>query len=122
MIGYSILAVVVIAVFAFVLRPLLTSQRQLAVSVPARFADLQARRQYLMQAIRDVDFDFASGKMNDEEYQETRTNYIREAAVVLRDLETETGGLNDEIDVEILQLRALARNAQLTTEQDTPSS
>ncbi|HVB63197.1 MAG TPA: hypothetical protein VNE17_00610 [Nitrolancea sp.] len=122
MIGYLILAVVVIAVFAFVLRPLLTSQRQLSVSVPARFADLQARRQYLMQAIRDVDFDFASGKMNDEEFQETRTNYIREAAVVLRDLEKETGGLNEEIDVEILQLRALARNAQLTTEQDNPSS
>src|SRR6185312_203160 len=122
MIGYLILAVVVVAVAAFVLKPLLTSQRQVAVSVPARYADLQARRQYLLQAIRDVDFDFASGKMLDEEYRETRTNYIREAAVVLRDLEKETGGVDEEIDVEILQLRAMARNVQLATDQDTPSS
>jgi hypothetical protein len=122
MIGYLILAVVVISVAAFVFRPLLSSQRELAVSVPARFADLQARRQYLLQAIRDVDFDFASGKMLEDEYRETRTNYIREAAVVLRDLEKESGGLDEEIDVEILQLRALARNAQLKTEQDTTSS
>ncbi|HEX3723140.1 MAG TPA: hypothetical protein VHV31_10135 [Nitrolancea sp.] len=122
MIGYLILAVVVLAVAAFVLRPLMTSQRETAVSVPARFADLQARRHYLLQAIRDVDFDFASGKMLEEEYQETRSNYIREAAVVLRDLEKESGGLDEQIDVEILQLRALARNVQLKTEPDTPSS
>jgi hypothetical protein len=122
MIGYMILAVVIVAVAAFVLWPLLRSQRQVAVSVPARIADLQARRQYLVQAIRDVDFDHASGKMLDEEYQETRGKYIREAAVVLRDLEQEAGGFDDEIDVEILQLRALARNAQLTANQEPSSS
>jgi hypothetical protein len=122
MIGYMILAVVIVAVAAFVLWPLLGSQRQVAVSIPARIADLQARRQYLVQAIRDVDFDFASGKMLDEEYQETRGKYIREAAVVLRDLEKEAGGFDEEIDVEILQLRALARNVQLTASQEPSSS
>jgi len=122
MIGYMILAIVVIAVAAFVLWPLLRSQREVVVSVPARIADLQARRQYLIQAIRDVDFDFASGKMLDEEYQETRDKYIREAAVVLRDLEKEAGGFDEEIDVEILQLRALARNVQLTANQEPSSS
>lgn len=122
MIGYTILAVVVVAIAAFVLWPLLRSQRQAPVSVPARIADLQARRQYLVQAIRDVDFDHASGKMLDEEYQETRDKYVREAAIVLRDLEKEAGGFNEEIDMEILQLRALARNAQLTTSQEPSSS
>jgi hypothetical protein len=122
MIGYLILAVVVLAVAAFVLWPLLRSQRQLVVSVPARIADLQARRQYLVQAIRDVDFDHASGKMLDEEYEETRGKYVREAAIVLRDLEKEAGGFDEEIDVEILQLRALARNVQLTSSQEPSSS
>lgn len=122
MIGYLILAFVVIAIAAFVLWPLLRSQREVAVSVPARIADLQARRQYLVQAIRDVDFDHASGKMLDDEYQETRGKYVREAAIVLRDLEKEAGGFDEEIDVEILQLRALARNAQLTANQEPSSS
>jgi hypothetical protein len=122
MIGYMVLAAVVIAVAVFVLWPLLRSQRQIAVSVPARIADLQARRQYLVQAIRDVDFDHASGKMLDEEYQETRGKYVREAAIVLRDLEKEAGGFDEEINVEILQLRALARNVQLSSNQEPSSS
>jgi hypothetical protein len=122
MIGYMVLAVVVITVAVFVLWPLLRSQRQIAVSVPARIADLQARRQYLVQAIRDVDFDHASGKMLDEEYQETRGKYVREAAIVLRDLEKEAGGFDEEINVEILQLRALARNVQLSSNQEPSSS
>ncbi len=122
MIGYSILAVASVLVFAFVLQPLLSSQRRSMAVVPARIADLQARRRYLMQAIRDVDFDFASGKMMEEEHEETRSAYIREAAVVLRDLERETEGLDEEIDVEILQLRAMARQSEVTAEQESTSS
>ncbi len=122
MIGYLILAVAAILVFAFVLQPLLSSQRHTVTTLPARVADLQARRQYLMQAIRDVDFDYASGKTADDEYQETRTAYIREAAVVLRDLEKETVGIDEEIEVEILQLRAMARQSQHAAEQESASS
>ncbi len=122
MIGYLILAVAAILVFAFVLQPLFSSQRNTVTTLPARVADLQARRQYLMQAIRDVDFDYASGKTADDEYQETRTEYIREAAVVLRDLEKETGGIDEEIEVEILQLRAMARKSQSTAEKEPAAS
>lgn len=121
MIGYLILAVAAILVFAFVLQPMLSSQRHTMTVVPARIADLQARRQYLMQAIRDVDFDFASGKMAEEEHQETRSAYIREAAVVLRDLEKETGGIDEEIEVEILQLRAMARQSQMAGQESSSS-
>jgi hypothetical protein len=123
MIGYAVLAIAAIAVFAFVLQPLISSQRRAPVStVPARIADLQARRQYLMQAIRDVDFDYASGKMLEDEHQETRSTYIREAATVLRDLERESSEFDDEIEVEILQLRAMARQSQMAAEEDAASS
>lgn len=111
MTGYIVLAIAAVAVFAFVLHPLLRPRREVVTTVPARVADLQARRQYLMQAIRDVDFDFASGKMLDEEHRETRNAYIREAAGVLRDLERETSELDDDIEIEILQLRAMARQS-----------
>ncbi len=121
MTGYVILAIAAIVVFAFVLQPLLSRQRHSVINVPARIADLNARRQYLMQAIRDVDFDYASGKTADDEYQETRTAYIREAAVVLRDLEKETGGIDEEIEVEILQLRAMARQSQVAQQESASS-
>jgi hypothetical protein len=109
MIGYIALAAVCVVVFLFVLQPLLSPRRAATAPVPARVADLLARRQYLMVAIQDVDFDFSSGKIGVEEYGETRSRFLREAAQVLRDLERESGEVDEEIELEILQLRARAR-------------
>ncbi len=125
MIGYVVLAIAAIAVFAFVLQPLVQSRRRPDSDIlvlPARIADLQARRQYLMQAIRDVDFDHASGKMLDDEHQEARTAYIREAAAVLRDLERESSEFDDEIEIEILRLQAMARQSQAAAGQETATT
>ena len=108
MLGYLALGAVSIAIFLFVLEPLISSEREQAAAAPARIADLRARRQYLIDAIRDVDFDHASGKVNDEEYRETRGRFLREAALVSRDLDQVSGNLEDEIEVEIMRLRALA--------------
>lgn len=121
MLGYLALAAVSIAVFIFVLEPLLGGEQEAAVALPAQLADLRARRQYLIEAIRDVDFDHASGKVGDEEYRETRGRFLREAALATRDLNLETGNLDDELEVEILKLRALvAREGQPGQAQGAP--
>ena len=112
MTGYIALACVTIAVFLFVLEPLLMGRREVVPSVPARVADLQARRRYLLEAIRDVDFDRASGKVGDDEYRETRHRYLREAALVSRELERESVSVDDEIELEIMKLRAMAASAE----------
>ncbi|MDI3340562.1 MAG: hypothetical protein QJR03_08520 [Sphaerobacter sp.] len=109
MIGYTILFAVTVVVFAFVLQPLLRARRQAAAVPPARLADLQARRAYLLDAIREVDFDYSLGKVAQVEYEEVRARYLREAAGVLRELEQETSTVDAEIDQEIRRLRELAR-------------
>lgn len=113
MLGYTILLICAIAAFLFILEPLLRARRRgTALVPPARLADLQARRAYLLDGIRDLDFDYSMGKVGAEEYGETRNRYIREAAEVLRDLERETSVVDQEIDAEIARLRALARQPQ----------
>lgn len=112
MLGYVALGAVTILVFLFVIQPLLTSRGQTALIVPARIADLRARREYLTEAILDVDFDYQSGKIGDEEYEETRGRYLREAALVVRDLDRESQLVDQEIEEEIARLRALARGRQ----------
>jgi hypothetical protein len=112
MIGYVALAAVAICVFLFVMEPLIVRQPQGAMAAPARLADLRARRQYLLDALRDVDFDRASGKVGDEEYRETRARYLREAALVARELERENEHLDEDLQLEILRLQALASTDQ----------
>lgn len=110
MLGYIVLVVCTVAVFLFILEPLIRGRNRGEPSVmPARLADLRARRDYLLDGIRDVDFDYSMGKLSDSEYQETRNRYIREAAQVLRDLEQESTSVDREIDAEIARLRELAR-------------
>lgn len=123
MVGYAVLIVVTIAIFFFVLQPLIMGRGQGPAVVPARLADLQARRAYLMDAIRDVDFDHALGKVSEAEYQEARGRYVREAAKVLRDLERESQAVDAQIDDEIARLRELARKpaSQPPGEASTPS-
>src|SRR5690606_20563110 len=107
--GYIVLLAVTVAVFAFVLQPLLSARRQPASIPPARLADLQARRAYLVDAIREVDFDYSLGKVTEAECQEVRGRYLREAAEVLRDLERESSAVDAEIGREIARLQELAR-------------
>lgn len=121
-IGYLILGVITVAVFAFVLQPLVSGRRAPVAAAPQRLADLQARRAYLLDAIRDADFDYSLGKMGEQEYRETRARFIREAAEVLRDLEQEAGAVDQEIDREILRLRELARRPAAPPEAAPPGS
>mgnify|MGYP001468048104 CR=1 FL=1 len=109
MIGYVVLVVLGILVFGFVLQPLLSGRSERIVSTPERIADLRARRAYLLEAIRDVDFDHDAGKVSEEEYTEASGRFVHEAALVLRELDQLTGQVEQEIEQEIAQLRQAAR-------------
>lgn len=111
MIYVIILLVLTVAVFSFVLRPLVTPGRRRLTPVPAALADLLARRSYLVDAIRDVDFDYSMGKVTQAEYDATRGRFMQEANEVLRDLNQQSGTLDAKINREIAELQALARKS-----------
>lgn len=106
-----LLLALTVVVFSFVLRPLVAPSRRRLAPVPAPLADLLARRSYLVDAIRDVDFDFSMGKVTQAEYESTRGRFMREAAEVLRELDQQAGTVNATIDREIAELQALARKS-----------
>ncbi|MBX6341989.1 MAG: hypothetical protein IRY97_05980 [Thermomicrobiaceae bacterium] len=123
MIGYLVLAAIVVAIGLFVMQPLLEARAEPApASSPARLADLRARRAYLIEALRDVDFDYSMGKVGRAEYEETRARYVREAALVLRELERESARIDAEIEREIAQLREAARRAPRRAEGSATES
>ena len=50
-------------------------------------AELASRRTTMYDNIRDLDFEYAMGKLTAEDYRQTRAEMVREAAGVLEELE-----------------------------------
>ncbi len=111
--SYLVLALLAVIVFALVLQPLLAARRRRDTSgIPAVFLDLLAQRDALLQALRDLQIDRETGKISEEDYQMARLVFLREAAVVLSQLEALEEQLDLEVEHEIAHLRELAREVR----------
>jgi type II secretory pathway component PulM len=119
MLMYLLLIVVSVGIFAMVLQPLLEARRRYSPPPQNTLNDLRARRTYLLEALRDVELDYATGKAEPEHYEETRKTYLREAAEVQRQLDQLQDRLDTDIEREIAELRQAARQHSL--DQDRPT-
>jgi hypothetical protein len=117
MLPYIILIVLSLIIFAFVLQPLLEARRRYTPVQGTQLNDLLARRRYLLEALRDVELDYSTGKAEPEEYEVTRQSYLREAAIVQREIARHTEHIDSDIDREIAELRDLARQQTGSTGQ-----
>jgi type II secretory pathway component PulM len=106
---YLLLIVVSLVIFAMVLQPLLEARRRYTPPLQNTLHDLRARRSYLLEALRDVELDYATGKAEPAHYEETRKTYLREAAQVQRELDEMQDRLDTDIEREIAELREAAR-------------
>jgi type II secretory pathway component PulM len=116
---YIVLIVISIGIFAMVLQPLLEARRRYTPPPQNTLHDLRARRTYLLEALRDVELDYATGKAEEGHYEETRKAYLREAAEVQRQLDQTQDRLDSDIEREIAELREAAR--QHSREQERSS-
>jgi hypothetical protein len=122
MLIYVILVLVSLGVFALVLQPLLDARRRYTPPPRSTLHDLRTRRRYLLEALRDVDLDYSTGKADQVEYDETRRSYLREAALVQRELDQLNDRIDSDIDREIEELREVARQQGLTRERTSETS
>lgn len=94
--GFIFLAIALIGLVVFaVAQPFLErrSQRPRAV---AGDESLAAERDRILASVRDLDFDHATGKITDEDYQPQRAALMARGAEVLKQLDT--AGVVDETD------------------------
>ncbi|TVR73144.1 MAG: hypothetical protein EA415_08060 [Sphaerobacteraceae bacterium] len=116
---YILLVGISLIIFALVLQPLLEARRRYTPPPQNTLNDLRARRTYLLEALRDVELDYATGKAEQEHYEETRKSYLREAAEVQRQLDQMQDRIDTDIEREIAELREAARHQ--SAEQERPS-
>ena len=106
----TIFVVVVLTVlaFVFIVYPLFKQRSRSADSVKdEKLQELHSKRDTTYSMLKELEFDFQSGILTDEDYHDLETRYKRKAISILRDtdaLEKDTG-VEDELEKQILQLR-----------------
>jgi len=100
--------------------PLLKKGRRGAVSsvetpradapIESRLAELAAQKDALYSAIKEIEFDYKTGKLSSSDYQELESRYKAEAIRVLREEDefkeqTPVGSESDEIERDIHKAR-----------------
>jgi zinc-ribbon domain len=100
---------------AIVVIPLLDRKRP-AVQPPSPLEALERERAAAVRAIRELDFDHRTHKINDDDYKQLRETQVTRGAQILRELEAlQTGGgtrdVNAEIEAAVQRLRAKATRA-----------
>jgi len=109
MIALTIGTVLAIAAMGWVLAPLFRADAGATVASPSSArADIGARRERAVEALREIEFDRATGKLSDGDYDMLKARYTRQAVAAMR---SESGAaVVDESEIEAAIRRA--REAQ----------
>jgi cytochrome c-type biogenesis protein CcmI len=97
------------AVVFFILAPILRGQHASLEREDDEMTDAEAKRRVTLLALRDVEYDYHTGKLDETDYESLKRELSAEALAALREAEAEAesaeaGG--DALEAEIAALRA----------------
>ena len=109
--GYILIAA---AVIGFVFRPLFMNQGQLeqASRREGRRRQLLEDREMLYEAIRELDFDYRMGKVEEADYRQTRVRYGARTVELMKAIDKGNGRaeeVEDRIEQEVATLRRASK-------------
>ena len=96
----------VAAVVLFILLPVAKGQHAALTREDDELTDSEARRRVTLLALRDVEYDYHTGKLDESDYLALRKELSAEALAALEALEGEAGGSDVDIEAEIAAVRA----------------
>ena len=89
--AFLLVAVVLVAVVAFVSAPLLRPEGEPEDAEDPRIADLEARKEAKYREIRDAEQDRASGKLSQEDFERQDAELRADAVEILDELDRVRG-------------------------------
>ena len=111
------------AVVLYVVQPVFSGERAPLASLDEEFTEAEARRHLSLVALRDVEYDYATGKVDQRDYRRLRDELAREALDALREVrrsrERAEGpppardAMADDLEREIAAYRAALRAGTL---------
>jgi len=100
--------VLAVLTFAFIVYPLF-KQRSRSVDLvkDEKLQELHSKRDTTYSMLKELEFDFQSGYLTEEDYQDLETRYKTKAISILRDIDDleKSSEVEEEIERQILELR-----------------
>jgi len=105
------------AVTLFILQPIVSGLHASLDRAEDELTDTQARKRVTLLALRDVEYDFLAGKLDEEDYLSLKADLTAEALVALEADATadKTHFLHDDVEAEITKIRAALRTGLMCT-------
>ncbi|MFH1003287.1 MAG: zinc-ribbon domain-containing protein [Chloroflexota bacterium] len=100
--------------FVYIVYPLFRQRSAPAVAVDdERQRELSTSRDTAYSMLKELEFDYQSGLLTEEDYQELSTRYKGKAMAILKQLDDSgaDSGATDEIETAVLKLRRSQRQA-----------
>lgn len=106
MVGALVALLLVVAVVFFILHPLVTGRQAPLEKSDDEMSEADARRRVKLLALRDVEYDFAAGKLDAEDYRSLKNELSAEALEAMEASEREAAGVgSDALEAEIADVR-----------------
>ncbi len=96
----------VAAVVLFILLPVARGQHASLTREDDEMTEAEARRRVTLLALRDVEYDYHTGKLDEADYMALRKELSAEALAALRAFEGEEGATDVDIEAEIAAVKA----------------
>lgn len=113
---YLGVALVTAAVMLFLLQPVVKGLHASLERTDDELTDTEARKRVALLALRDVEYDFLAGKLDQEDYRSLKSELTAEALAALEAAEAEESATvpeGDGLEAEIARLREGFRGGAL---------
>lgn len=113
-IGIAVAALISVPAILYVVWPLLQPGPALPLVDDDRLADLLTRKDTLLRALKDLEFDREMGKVSEEDYTRFAARLRRQAIGIMQQIDKvapESAALDTELEAEIARLRKVQPNA-----------
>ncbi len=110
--------ILTVLAFAFIAYPLLKQRLRSVDSVEnEKLLELHSRRDTTYSMLKELEFDFQSGILTEEDYHDLEIRYKRKAISILRDTDNLEKGTDVEEEIE-KQVRKLRRGKSSTIDEE----
>ena len=118
MLALSLLLIVMVLVAI----PLFDRKRS-AVQPPNPYDVLEAERRSAIQSIRELDFDYKTHKLDDDEYKNLRMEVVQHGATILQQLQAlPKHNIDDDIESQVTILREVKNDIETNIKSETIES
>ena len=101
--------ILVVAVVGFILQPVIQGHWASLQQQDDEMSEAEARRRVSLLALRDAEYDFATGKLDESDYRALKRQLSAEALAALKELEA--SGDTDALEREIAEAREGMKDA-----------